>query len=139
MAENKKKGGCLCGSVSFEITPNEEEVHICHCGLCRKWHGGPGFAVQCKSDWVINGEENMTWYKSSEWAERGFCSKCGSHLLFRTNDGSYHGVSAGVLDNQDGFKIGMHIFVDKKPPYFDFTDDSPRLTEKEFLEMVGAA
>lgn len=138
MSDLKHHGSCLCGAVEFEVTLTEKDVHICHCNLCQKHGGGPSLSLQCGKDWTIKGEENLTWYNSSEWAQRGFCSKCGTHLLFKTNDGSYHGVPAGVLDSQDGFKIGMHIFVDKKPPYFDFTDDSPRLTEEEFLKMVGA-
>lgn len=138
MSELKRTGECLCGAVKVDVTLNEEEVHVCHCGICQKWHGGPGFALQCAQDWNITGEENMTWYNSSEWAKRGFCSQCGTHLLFKTNDGSYHGIPAGILDNQEGLKIGMHIFIDKKPAYADFADDSKKLTEQEFLEMVGA-
>jgi hypothetical protein len=81
----------------------------------------------------------MNWFNSSEWAQRSFCSKCGTHLLFKTKDESYFGVAVGALDSQAGLKMGMHIFIDKKPDYFDFTGDAPRLTEKEFLEMVGSA
>lgn len=139
MAGSKRKGGCLCGAVGIDVTLNEESVHVCHCNICQKWHGGPGFSVQCGEAWSVTGEDNMTWYDSSEWAQRSFCSKCGTHLLFRTKDGSYHGVSAGALESQDGLEIGSHIFIDKKPSYFDFADKAPRLTEKEFLEMVGAA
>lgn len=139
MSDLRRKGGCLCGNITFEATLCEEEVHVCHCNICQKWSGGSAFSVQCEKDWHIQGEENMTWFDSSEWAQRSFCSKCGAHLLFRMKDGSYHGVSAGTMDNVEGLKLGMHIFIDKKPDYFDFSGDAPRLTEKEFLEMVGAA
>ncbi len=135
--QTKRSGQCLCGAVKYQATLLEEGVHVCHCTLCQKWHGGPGMAAGCDGDWSIQGEENLTWYASSDWAKRGFCKTCGSHLLFKTNDASYHGIAAGTLDNLDGFKIESHIFVDKKPSYYDFNDNAPRLTEEEFLKMVG--
>lgn len=139
MSNLKRSGGCHCGAVTFEVTLHEEEVHVCHCGICQKWGGNSGLALACDKDWTIKGEENLKWYASTEWAKRGFCSKCGTHLLFKMNDASYHGIPAGALDSQEGLKLGMHIFIDKKPDYYDFADDCKRLTEKEFLEMVGAA
>lgn len=139
MPDLRRSGGCLCGAVEYEVTLAEEEVHVCHCGICQKWHGGPGMAVSCEKDWTIKGEEHMTWFDSSDWAKRSFCSKCGTHLLFKMNDDSYRGLAAGSLQSTKGFKMGMHIFIDKKPDYVEFADDSKKLTEKEFLEMVGAA
>lgn len=139
MSDLKRTGRCLCGEVEFEVTLQELDVHVCHCSICQKWEGGPSLSLGCESGWKIKGEDNLTWFASSEWAERGFCKKCGSHLFFRMNDGRYQGIPAAALDSQDGLKIASHIFIDKKPPYYDFADDTPRLTEEEFLKMVGAA
>lgn len=139
MSDLKRTGGCLCGEVKYEITLNDKDIHVCHCNICQKWHGGPGIALGCQNDWAINGEEKMTWFDSSEWAQRSFCKKCGTHLLFQMKDGSYFGVAVGSLDKTEGLAINSHIFIDKKPDYYDFADNCPRLTEKEFLEMVGAA
>ncbi|NIT13149.1 MAG: GFA family protein, partial [Candidatus Dadabacteria bacterium] len=51
--------------------------------MCRKWCGGPLMAVNCGTDVTFEGEDNITVYDSSSWAERGFCSGCGSHLFYR--------------------------------------------------------
>ena len=139
MSDLKYKGGCLCGAVKIEVTLESEDVHICHCDMCRKWAGSSSFSLGCDKDWVIEGEENLTWYDSSEIAQRSFCNKCGTHLMFRTKDGNYQGVPAGALEGEKNFKLDKHIFIDKKPDYYDFADSIPRLTEKEFFEMVGAA
>ena len=136
MTENlTRTGQCLCGAVKYEVELNSNHVHICHCNICQRWGGGPALAVDHKANWKAQGEENLTWYNSSEWAQRGFCKTCGSHIAFKTNDGSYHGITAGSLDTQEGLEIDAHIFIDKKPPYFDFTDKSPRLTEEQFLKQ----
>lgn len=137
MSNNKQKGNCLCGAVNFEVTLKEKDVHVCHCGICQKWSGGSSLSLQCEGDWQVNGEDNLSWYNSSEFAQRGFCKTCGTHMLFKVNDGSYYGVTAGSLEDNEQFKLSMHIFIDKKPDYYDFKDDCPRLTEKEFLEFVG--
>lgn len=138
MAELERTGRCLCGNVKFEVTLSETSAHVCHCRICQKWGGGPNLSIRCESGWKIDGEESITWYDSSDHAQRGFCKNCGTHLFFRTQDGSYYGVTA-ALDNQDDLDIGEHIFIDSKPSYYDFADDRPRLTEKEFLERIGLA
>jgi len=138
MGDLNRSGNCLCGKINFEVSLCKKAVHICHCHLCQKWGGGPGFAVQVEGDWQVDGAENLTWFASSEWAQRGFCKTCGTHIFFKTNDGSYHGVTANI-DNLDDLKIEEHIFVDSKPDYYDFADDSPRLTEEEFLVKIGAS
>jgi hypothetical protein len=132
-------GGCLCGAVEYEVQLQEPKAHICHCHLCQKWGGSSSITLHTTPDWTIRGENKLKWYDSSEWAQRSFCSECGTHLLFRLKDGSYHGVTAGSLKDQSGLEIGMHIFIDKKPNYYDFKDDAPRLTEQEFQDMIANA
>jgi len=134
---DKRTGGCLCGAVKYEVTLQETDVHVCHCGLCQKWSGGPALSLSCEDDWAITGEDSLTWYDSSDWGQRGFCNKCGTHLFGRVSAGDYRGIYAGSLDNQDELKIGMHIFIDKKPPYYDFADDTKRLTEADFMAMFA--
>lgn len=131
-----RKGSCLCGAVEFEAELSECGVHVCHCRKCRKWAGGPSLSIRCES-WNITNESSITWFDSSEHAQRGFCQICGSHLFFRTKDGVYLGVTA-ALDDSEGLFIDEHIFVDAKPHYYDFTDKSPRLTEEQFLKRIGA-
>ncbi len=135
--DNKRTGGCLCGAVKFEVTLKGRDIHICHCNLCRKWAGGPSLSLMCEDGWKISGEESLTWFDSSEWAQRGFCNKCGSHLFGRLNEGDYRGVHVGALDDQSALEVGGHIFIDKKPSYYDFTDNAPRMTEEEFLAQFA--
>ena len=133
----KRTGECLCGAVKYEVTLTEPHVHVCHCDLCRGWGGGPNLSAACEKDWVIEGEENLTWYDSSEWAQLGFCNKCGTHLFGRVPDGDYRGIHVGNLHDSGGLEIGMHIFIDKKPSFYDFTDSAKRITGAEFYAMVS--
>ncbi len=132
-----RTGTCMCGSVKFTLTLTENTAHVCHCGMCRKWGaGGPAISLDCENV-QFQSDATLQWYQSSEWAERGFCNRCGSALFFRLNHetGDYMNVSASALDNQDGITLKDHIYIDMKPPYYDFADKCPRLTEKETLAL----
>lgn len=136
---NNKTGSCLCGAIEFEVALTDSKVHVCHCAWCRKWHGTPGMAAKFDEVKVkVKGEEKLKWYRSSEWFQRGFCAECGTHLFGKTDDESYSGVHVGALDDAENLEMDAHIFIDKKPDFYDFSDDSPRLTEEQFLQMIGA-
>ena len=137
MSEDKRSGGCLCGAVKYEAVLAAPHLHACHCNICQKWGGGPSLSLFCAGDWAITGEENLTWYDSSDWAQRSFCKKCGTHLFGRVPDGDYRGVHVGSLDDTSGLTLDKHIFIDKKPDYYDFSGDAKTLTEEEFYAQFA--
>jgi len=71
-------GHCLCGAVTVTATPAKPHLEAC----CRRWCGSAYLAVQSDTAPRFSGEEHITRFKSSNWAERGFCSKCGSNLFY---------------------------------------------------------
>ena len=78
-------GQCLCGAVKVSGAAQEPKVDACHCEMCRRWGSGPFFEVTC-SHVRFDGAENITKIRSSDWAERGFCNKCGSNLFYHIID-----------------------------------------------------
>ena len=71
MAEGK--GQCLCGAVKFTAKDISNNVEACHCGMCRKWGGGPLMAVECGTEVKFEGEENITVYKNKWGQMKLFC------------------------------------------------------------------
>ncbi|MGJ3260090.1 MAG: GFA family protein [Rhodospirillales bacterium] len=137
MAE-EMTGQCLCGKVRFK-SKAVHEVGACHCDMCRRWCGGPGIAVHVKDKPAITGEENLTWFKSSDWAARGFCSTCGSNLFYRLElEEPEYVVFAGAYHDQSAFELKNQIFIDEKPAYYDFAGDIPSMTGEEVFAMYGA-
>jgi len=129
-----QSGGCLCGAVTFTAAEVGAAHHACHCGMCRRWAGSPLLAASADG-LAFAGEENISVYDSSDWAERGFCKVCGSSLFYRLKEtGGYH-IPVGVFDDQSSFHIVGEIFHDRKPPGYDFAGDHPRLTEAETMAM----
>lgn len=131
------KAHCLCRSVRLE-TGEHHTADACHCSMCRRWSGGPLLAVPCGSDVRIEGAEHITAYRSSDWAERAFCSKCGSHLYYRYLPTGEHFVPAGLFEDDSGLTFTAQIFVDNKPAYYDFANDTEKLTEAQVLAQFGA-
>ncbi|NEQ48089.1 MAG: GFA family protein [Leptolyngbya sp. SIOISBB] len=132
-----KSGSCLCGAVSFTTSNCSEKLGACHCGMCRKWGGGPLMAVDCGTDITFEGEENITVYDSSAWAERGFCNKCGSHLFYRLKESNHYMVPVGLLDDQASFVFDSQVFIDKKPAFYSFANETNDMTEAEIFEMYA--
>lgn len=129
------KGSCLCGAV--EITaPESGEVSLCHCTMCRRWTGGPMFAVHVQGDVRFSGAEPVT-YRSSDWAERGFCPACGTHLFYRLIPANEYMLSAGVFQAQD-FRLTSQIFIDEKPDFYHLGNDTPVLTGQQVFEQFSS-
>jgi len=95
-----RTGKCMCGAVTYTAKGLKAELSACHCGMCRRWTGGPLLSATSK-DVAWEGEDKIQTFKSSDWAERAFCSVCGSALFYRvTADGPHHGMVA-VAENLD--------------------------------------
>lgn len=124
------KGNCLCKAVAIEAQP-QKEVSVCHCGMCRRWGGGPLLCVHGGSQVRIEGIENVTTYKSSEWAERGFCSLCGTHLFYKFMQGNEYILPVGIFQEDSDFELKEQIFIDQKPSYYSFANPTENLTEAE--------
>ena len=123
-------GSCLCGAVRFEVNGELPGPDACHCSKCRKWSGHVAAGTDVpRSALTIEGEDQITWYKSSDKVRRGFCSTCGSSLFFDPLDRDKHnwiGVAMGAFDGPTHTKLQVHIFVADKGDYYEITDDLPQ-------------
>ena len=128
---NAAKGVCLCGAVTVEAKTVDPHLGACHCDMCRQWGGGPYISVECKEGVTFDGEDNITRYDSSEWAERAFCSKCGTHLYYRFKANNSHFMPAGLFKEHPEFDLDHQIFIDEKPNYYDFANQTQMLTGEE--------
>jgi len=91
-------------------------------------------AVNCGTDVSFEGEENISVFNSSAWAERGFCNKCGSHLFYRLKESKQYIMLAGRFDDQEMFVFDNQVFIDKKPSFYSFTNKINDMTEAEVSE-----
>lgn len=132
-------GSCLCGSVRISAQNATNKVGACHCSMCRKWGGGPYMEVDCGTEVSFRGEENITVYNSSDWADRGFCNSCGSHLFYRLKESKQYMIPVGLFDEQDSFVFENQVFIDKKPSFYSFANKTNDMTEAEIFDMYGSS
>jgi hypothetical protein len=119
--------------VKFEADAIEPEFIACHCDMCQRWSSGPFFSTSAGSV-TFTGEEHLTRFRSSSWAERGFCNICGSNLFFRVLKHAGYEMCIGAFDDRSGLVMTGEIFVDRKPDGYALAGDHARLTEKETFE-----
>lgn len=123
------KGQCLCKSVTIEA-PDVDEVGLCHCSMCRRWGGGPMFAVHVPEAISVDGADNITAFQSSDWAQRAFCKNCGTNLYYKLLPSDEYILSAGLFQDRD-FALTGQIFIDEKPGWYALANETPTMTGAE--------
>jgi hypothetical protein len=112
-------GGCLCGSVRFEVRGPLRDVVMCHCQFCQRMHTHVGAYAACApADLKMLSGRTLRLYRSSPGARRGFCRKCGGSLFWEPTHGTHISISAGSLDRPTGLKVADHIFLAQKGDYY---------------------
>lgn len=129
------KGNCLCGAIEV-VADDHADVGLCHCSMCRRWSGGPMFAVHCGTGVTFNGAAAKA-YRSSEWAERGFCGDCGTHLFYRLLPTGEYILPAGLFQDRD-FALASQIFIDEKPAFYALANDTETLTGRQVFARFAS-
>ncbi|WP_298357357.1 GFA family protein [uncultured Litoreibacter sp.] len=135
-------GKCLCGAVSYTVTGEPTHLSACHCSMCRRWSGGVFLGMGAAPDAVtFKGEENLTIFTSSDWAERGFCKTCGANMFYRvTAPGQHQGVyhlGSGTLDDHGDLQLTEQLFIDIKPKGYGFADKTNDMTQAQVEAMFS--
>jgi len=127
-----RTGQCLCGAVRFTADVVSAEFGVCHCRMCQRWAGGPFISAEAKNV-VFESEEFVRRHQSSQWAERGFCSRCGSAIFYRFVESDQYEICVGTFDDMHDLVMSGEIFIDRKPDGYAFAGDHPRLTEAQTM------
>ena len=130
MSETKSTGKCLCGAVTLSGSFGDK-VGACHCDICRTWGGGPLLALDGGDALQISNPDSVTVFGSTEWAERGFCSDCGTHLYIKVKQSGRYIVPAGIFPLDDQLVFDHQIFIDKQPSYYCFANETQNMTGAE--------
>ncbi|MFM4964211.1 GFA family protein [Aeromonas bivalvium] len=128
------QGRCLCGGITVS-SDEHKEISLCHCTMCRRWSGGPMFAVHCGGGVQFKGLAPVA-YRSSEWAERGFCPTCGTHLFYHLLPTDEYILSAGLFQTQH-FELASQVFIDEKPDFYELKNETPILTGQQVFDLFA--
>ncbi|HTX08163.1 MAG TPA: GFA family protein [Solirubrobacteraceae bacterium] len=111
----------------YEVTGALQEVLICHCEECRRWHGHvSATAAADRRDLQLLEQRGLRWIKSplsDAGARRGFCRECGSSLFWDSPGLETISIAAGTLDPPTGLHVASHWYVSQAGDYYEIPDD----------------
>ncbi len=132
------EGKCMCGAVKFTATAKKPSVVACHCDMCRRWSAGPFMALNCQTV-TFESEDSIGRIRSSDWAERGFCTQCGSNLFYRLVDSGEYQIAAGLIDDQSMLRMSLQVFTDEKPDFYAFANETKMMTGEEVIALFASS
>jgi hypothetical protein len=94
--------------------------------MCQKAVGGP-FAVICpvlKTAFRVT-RGSITYFHSSAMARRGFCSNCGTPMIFDYPEFPDMGVLAGTFDRPDLVPPVVQYGIESRVPWFGALHELP--------------
>lgn len=127
-------GQCLCGSVRITLKGDHDpRIGACHCRMCQRWTGG---LFLCFTANAVDVTGEVARYRSSTFAERAFCPRCGTHLWFRDvpEDGesrSYE-LMPGLFDAANPWPLRSEIYVDRAMASVHLQGDHRRKSRAEY-------
>ena len=136
---NRAVGGCLCGAVRFAADLPSLFCCHCHCAWCRRAHGAAfvtWFGVGEPAFSLTAGVAELRWYRSSEQSERGFCSRCGTTMFFRSSlaPREVH-IALACADGPIDKEPRLHVFYEARVPWVTLGDELPKL-EREHAALA---
>jgi hypothetical protein len=140
IADSRITGGCQCGAVRYEWAERPEFASVCHCRMCQKASGQPFMAL-------TGGKlEHLRWtrgapsiFKSSDKAERGFCSACGTPLTYRFEGSGTISVTMTSLDDPEAIRPSRQYGIEGKVSWVDTIGSLPAQRTEDWMEADGVA
>jgi hypothetical protein len=123
-ALRRRTGRCRCGDLAYEVTGTPDDPHLCSCEHCTSISGSPAMA------WVGFRREEFTWtgggcepvwYATWPTLRRGFCPRCGTHLVSDTDGSAMIMVTIFSLDERYGIEPVGHSFRHAAVPWMTVT------------------
>jgi hypothetical protein len=127
MAELPLTGGCLCGSVRYEVTEAPVVAGYCHCTRCQR-RTGSAAAVSAilvpDTLQITAGEELLSSFDPPDGWSKVFCSACGGALWAQSRDDArLVAVRMGTFDEDPGVRPSYRQFISYAASWEPIPDD----------------
>ena len=141
MAEVRITGGCQCGAVRYALHEQPSGPHICHCRMCQKAFGSffaPLAGVAMDKFEVTRGA--ISYFRSSDEVERGFCALCGTPLIFHYVGKPRLAFALGSLDEPAKIQPREQFGIEARMPWFGELAALPgnKTTEEDNADLAAA-
>ena len=124
------EGGCHCGKIRFRAEGPLRQILMCHCSDCLKLTGTSWGASAAEAEGIAwLSDEEPRWYRSSQWAERGFCPDCGAQMFYRRDDLALVSIAPGAFDTSEMLTVSGQIYRGSHPSWGPVGGDIADLDE----------
>lgn len=123
------KGGCLCGSVKYEIKGVLQDIYYCHCNDCQILSGSAYHVLGLVDTGnIATLGTTLTCYtrktRSGYEMTREFCAQCGTPLFLRsTRFDDVEMVTVSSLYDKNALTPSFQIWVSCKSPWSDIDEE----------------
>ena len=129
-------GHCLCGAVTITVDgAHDPRVGACHCRMCQRWTGGLFLSFEADVS-AVRVEGEVARYRSSAFAERAFCPRCGTHLWFNDVEGGgrprQYELMPGLFDAACRWPLRSEIYADRAMASVSLAGDHRRTSRAAY-------
>ena len=140
------EGGCLCGSVRYDLRAEPLTLYACHCTDCQRHFGtayGLSMIVLRDAIEILKGEPSTYVVPLEDGrTKRGrFCSRYGTRLWGEpVKVPQVASLRPGTLDHRSWFEPVGHIWVASAQPWVSIPEEvlSYRGQPPDLRELIGA-
>ena len=122
-------GRCLCGSISYELLSEPEDVYYCHCRDCQILSGSAFHVlgvVRHDSLRILSGEVAAYTHSTESGSQmtREFCPRCGTPLFVRsTRFPEIQMFTVSTLVEPESVKPSFEIWTTSKVSWSEIRDE----------------
>lgn len=129
-------GQCLCGAVTVTAEAERLVLRACHCDMCRRHTSSMFISIPTiRESQRVDGP--ATSFRSSDRAERGFCTQCGSTLWYAIVETGERNLSAGLFPDAGGGEMKYEFFADLCPGGYALAGAHRRLNTDEMIALIA--
>ena len=107
-------GGCQCGRVRYRASIADDDAYLCHCRMCQRATGGVSIAFKNVQLADLTWEREPDRFRSSPFAQRGFCQECGTPLTYERDRAERLDLTVGSFDDPSAFRPVSHSGVESR-------------------------
>lgn len=132
----KNQGGCICGSIRYQLSDDPLFIQACHCTHCQRSTGSAfmlTIVLEAEKLELLSGEPSRYDFSGGSGLhyDLNYCGHCGTPVW-----GSIHNqpkgiafIRAGTLDDTSDVKPAAHIYTGSKQDWVILGDDVPQFEE----------
>ena len=143
MKLQRRKGGCQCGEISYELLGSPIALYRCHCTDCQTGSGSAfGMSMRVKKDdfKLTSGifKSFIRMADSGTKVESFFCDACGVRIYAKAavSNSEHIILKPGTLQNTNDLNPSADVWLKSKQDWFELPTDTKHFQKQPLSEEL---